>query len=869
MDTAIPLQFRPTIIIFVGAPGEVTRDRGAITTSTRPQRQRESFAPSSLKSVYEHFCDLVAIEPVLQRSVGLLTIQENGNDATERTSGKPQGNSAHLDKLLVKVLHEVQGFRRVREIEDAGYPVYMKHPQLYIVGCVDSKKVSEVARCVNEQLGEERAHALISYVLLDKPITPSQRTTSSAQLSPPWMKDLLPQGDSISLVNFCYIYQEMGQPLLYMEEQDIQYAVAEALFGFLATGMTAAPAFTAATAPSLTIDSTNERIGSLGTSLIMFPRMHVESYCIDMHGVELANDWVKSTDLSSEQREALKRQIHKWVEEDVEHICDHLSDNAPRPGFNERTWPSLAFLVDSPLKDQLREETEQIFHTFMEFKQQGADLIDDEAKSAFCSWIDTLVKVWNQDVASALKRRVSERVDEIGLHSAQGIATARMYAEHLTSALGEVYTGFGGWSKKHRKSYEEALQVLQERGQGHWIPQRNIANDRAGSTQGFPGIADSSVVGMSGTPPAAAIAQVQKQGRTDNMPVREREIVENLQKRVEWLQVRIPTIAILIVVSVMAMIPLIWLLLTLLPSAWVSKPLLVGVIVTCSASLSAAGAWLYRSWSKQRVHAAMEDLTHAYCLYFAYQCECQEDTLRAEVLEALIQRLKEVCLQLANVEKDLKEIVVALQKSAENTEKNLFGSPSSYRDVFVGNKEILSKKGYSLADFNQEIVDLRQAAPKKEWHQTASRIHERLGAFLIEQNCSLIDITRDKLKEYIRQFTRMIVVPYLERNPADISAALRSHGKFILGKVLENAQVLYRPYQNIPELSYYICGSDEQRHALSEDALPPNTTMICTSNPDWLLLTCFWTGGARTRWRADTARKQPLVRELSKRPSWS
>src|SRR5205823_4749848 len=118
----IPLQFRPTIIVFVGALGEVTGDRGANTASTGPQRRRGSSAASSLKSVYEHFCDLAVLEPVSQRGVSLLMIQENATDATERTLGEPPGNPIHLDTLLDKVIHEVQGFRRVRKIEDAGYP---------------------------------------------------------------------------------------------------------------------------------------------------------------------------------------------------------------------------------------------------------------------------------------------------------------------------------------------------------------------------------------------------------------------------------------------------------------------------------------------------------------------------------------------------------------------------------------------------------------------------------------------------------------------------------------------------------------------------------------------------------------------------
>lgn len=872
MDAAIPLQFRPTIIIFVGVPGEVTGNQGANVGGARQQRRKGNSAASSLKSVYEHFCDLAALEPVVQRGIGVLTIRENDTNATERTPGQAPGTPTPLDTLLDKVLHGVQGFRRVREIEGAGYPVYARHPQVYIVGCIDSKKVSEVAACVNELLGEERALVLLSYVLIDKPAAPGQRSTSSTRLSPPWMKDLSPRGDSFPLVNFCYIYQKKGQPLLYMEDQDIQYAAAEALFGFLATGISAAPVFTAATAPSLTITSADERIGSLGTSLIVFPRTHVESYCIGMHGAELANDWVKAIHLSRGEREALKQEVRDRAEEDAKQINDQLSDNAPRPGFAERPWPSLAFLPESLPKEQLREETARIFRALTEFKPQSTDQTNDEAKAAFCDWTDSVEKIWRRDVADALERRVSERVDEIGLHGVRGLAAARMYSELLAAALGNVHAHFGDLRKKHRQSYELPLQILKERGKGPWTPRREISDNRAGSTQGPPATAGNSTApGRGATPPAVTTGdsvQAQQQGKPGSMPDREREIVENLRKRIEWLQVRVPTAATLVVVCAMATIPLIWLLLTLIPATWVSRPSLSGVVVAGSASLSAAGAWFYRNWSIRRARVALEDLSRAYCLYYAYQCEQQEDTLRTEVLEALIQRVNEVCLRITNLEEDLREIAEALRKSSENTAADLFGSTRSFRDVFVGNKEILSKNGYSLADMNQAIVDLRQAVQREEWHQTAGRIHEHLGPFLIEQDCSLTGITRDKLNEFIQQYARMIVAPYLDGELSDIAAALRSNGKAILKNALENAQVLYLPYHNIPELGYYICGTDGQRRALPEDALPPNTTLACTSSPDWLLLACFWTGGARTPWRADTASKKPLLPGLSKRSAW-
>ncbi len=117
----------------------------------------------------------------------------------------------------------------------------------------------------------------------------------------------------------------------------------------------------------------------------------------------------------------------------------------------------------------------------------------------------------------------------------------------------------------------------------------------------------------------------------------------------------------------------------------------------------------------------------------------------------------------------------------------------------------------------------------------------------------------------------MMIVPYLQDDLVEIAAALEAEGdrgKFIIEKAMENSKVLYRPYHNIPELSYYICGRDEQRSAIPEKAIPANTTMVRTADREWMLLTCFWTGGARMRWGSGAPASPSGPSSLPSTPTW-
>src|SRR5216683_4730779 len=126
MDALVPLQFRPTAIIFVGPTGDITRHQRGIPASGTTQGQGTAPTQQPLASVYEHFCDLCTkLDPVLYQGIGLLAIDEGSNDTTTRSIETVPNSSATRSgdflMLLSEVLHTIREYRGYHEIKDAGY----------------------------------------------------------------------------------------------------------------------------------------------------------------------------------------------------------------------------------------------------------------------------------------------------------------------------------------------------------------------------------------------------------------------------------------------------------------------------------------------------------------------------------------------------------------------------------------------------------------------------------------------------------------------------------------------------------------------------------------------------------------------------
>jgi hypothetical protein len=901
MSTPVSLQFRPTIIIFVGATGETIQ--GQDTGTSR----------GSSKTVYEHFCNLcIGLDEVLYQGVGLIAVGEGAMRAKplpiKELPPDMQAEEDEFPRLLAAVMHRIQSERCRQCIEDAGYPVM--HPQIYIVGQTTSAWISQVAEWVSTELSKDRLSTLVYYVLIDFPRYRGTNSKIPQQSSAPvWPADLCSQKGAMPRVNFCYMYEELGQRQTFLEEADIRYAVAESLFGFVATGLTSSPTFIEATQISSGITDIDSRIGSLGTSMIKFPRTTVEAYCTYEHSIEITDYWISTIQLggqSRKQQEELRTQAHENAYRDAQRIRDDLADQQDWPDEDGHFLSSLALFQDGDRVGQLEAASERIFQYYIYEdiadnvnEQVGWSVItrrrEPQAAVALRAWQNIAETIW-VEAGQILQQRIGRTVDELWFLDTSGIVLAKAYVDHLDDALKRVRDRFSEWRQDHRDNYDHELGLLQERSRGSWIvPPRasNILGDRgegvgpkakptAGSALSNP--TDSAMqtdmpltfdahTGLGGMSlPNTSAAPPQQPESSSRLPEREQTIVRNLGARIDWMRSQVPSIGSLMAIGIMAVPPLVLLTLTLPPLSRLAAPLAALFSFIGWAALTVAISWLFRKKSQQRLYAAEQDLLRAYCLYYAYRCKWWEDQLRVVILSPLIGKVRRMRVRLEDMQGFIGRIANELRQSAALSEAELFDSPSGLRDVFVGHGELLSRRGYGygLANFNREVRRRRHLNPAEAWHRTPDQINAHLREFLAQSNGSIIDLDEIQLEEHIRAFCHKMVVSYLKDGLVDIGAALSAEanrGKQVWQKALGNSTVLYRPYNNALEL-IYINGRDEHRATVPAPAIPTSATMICTTHREWLLVARFWTGGAGTHWSDRSFESVPLGLRLPTKPTW-
>ena len=459
MSSVVRLQFRPSILIFVGESG---------------------------RNIYQHLTSLLAVLPQdLHGGVGLLAVAERGSyartlplrDADEDalTQGESQAEAGPLAELLAAMLRRVQSDREIRAIQQRGYAVPVPQTQIFIAGHTTSPAFPLVLEAVTAELRRSRITTQICYVLSDVP-----HDTDSL---PSWKRHLLGDTGQMPEVNFSFLYEEMGQRGTFHSQAETEYAAAEALFALVATSIEAAPIVHQTTQKTLTTTDVDQRLGSLGTSLIAFPRAAAERYCTDLLGAELMRGWTET--IGGKGDEALRREQRERAERDGEAIYRHLSDREERPLAGGSLQPDLAFLREqheSQLR-QLQQRTEELFTAF------AYDAVADEherhapgeswttlagrregnAILAFHVWEQAARTAWLA-AATDIERRIGAAVNELWLREESGVRRALAYVERLDEGFDLLRERLVMWRADHRQEYEREVAELDRLSRGPWVP---------------------------------------------------------------------------------------------------------------------------------------------------------------------------------------------------------------------------------------------------------------------------------------------------------------------------------------------------------------------------------------------------------------
>jgi hypothetical protein len=864
MGKVVPGQFRPTVIIFTGETG---------TAKPAAAQGGNGATALSALSIYEYFCGLIPmLDQRLLPGIAMLTVEDGSTDALWLPATSPDPNASppvgsNAVQLLHSALTTVQGNRLKQRIEAAGYSMPNPYPQIYIVGQTQSLWIGQVAAWVNQALANDRSLSFVAYLLNDNPpyiggATSAGQSGANATnwQAPFWVQDLQAQHGDLPLVDYCFLYEEQDQGHTYQEVADMRYALAEALFALVAANLTAAPTFSEQTATTITQGQIEDRIGSLATSMVLFPRAAVESYCTDMHSVEVVQCQMKQLQKisTSQQAKQLREEIRNRARDDANTILDDLWENIEHPYLNGHYWADLAFMENEDQKVRLHSATESIFQAF-NYQQDWPRNINrqmQQAERAYASWQGVMRQAWDT-AAQEIQNRIIQTMNQLLLEDDSGFL-ARIYAERMDSMLDRIYDRFTQLRVDHYSRYSEEMQLLRERANnGPWVIPPNtsptlVGPGANGTLQAVPTAANATAAPAGAIPSAGPPApSAAGPGRRSGIPG---TLVANLMARARMMQNGIPTITNLVGAG-MLIVPSFLLLLLLLMSSGLTVAWFAVLTLGVSGLFVVLG-WLYRRRARKRVIEAEEDILRLYLCHFAYQCEQWEDKVRTIVLGPLVKQVRQIRSRLENMLKFTEHLCQVLRARAEETENQLFDSPGAYRDVLVGDGQLLGRYESSLALLQERVQQLRVAQPEKEWHQSYESMNKQMHREFAERNISmLIAANEEDLLQPIRDFCRSVVLCYLKEDLVEIGAALEAgsaHCRAIWQQALKHAIVLYLPLTNAPEF-LYIGGRDEHRNSLPENLVAPDATVICTQQVEWLLVVRFWSGGAATRWTLNSS----------------
>ncbi|HEX7967520.1 MAG TPA: hypothetical protein VF502_04830, partial [Stellaceae bacterium] len=736
MSSVVRLQFRPSILIFIGESG---------------------------RNIYEHLTSLFAVLPEdLHGGVGMLAVSERaphayaqvlsllGADDDAATAREDaRGEAGPLAELLAAMLRRVQSDREIRAIQQRGYAVPVPQTQIFIAGHTTSPAFPMVLDAVAEELRRSRITTQICYVLSDVP--------HDTESLPSWQRHLLGDAGQMPEVNFSFLYEEMGQRGTFHSQAETEYAAAEALFALVATSIESAPVVHQTTQKTLTTTDVDQRLGSLGTSLIAFPRAAAERYCTDLLGAELMRGWTDT--ISAKADDALRREQRERAERDGEAIYRHLSDREERPLAGGPLQPDLAFLREHHESQlhQLQQRTEELFSAF------AYDSVADEyaGNATGESWATLAARregnailafhVWEQlaratwiAAAEDVERRIGAAVNELWLREESGVRRALAYVERLDEGFDLLRERLSTWRTGHRQEYDRELAELDRLSRGPWIPV-----DRAPTTvptnTGDPATAARNPANADTIilPENARIDGAALQTTPTHLPRREQEIVRRLALRADWLESQTPSIPNLAAAGVMGVAPIVVMALHALPLQFAAQPLVIVGVIALAAALAFLASWLVRRHAVRLAGDARDDVLRVYRRFYAYRCERREDELRVVLVGPLRRRVKRMRERLEHMQSFVESVQQALAADAEITRDQLFDGPSSLRDIYVANGERLTRDGeYTLTHFYAEVTRRRLANAHEDesWHRSPEQMVQRLRQWLGSRYANVLDL---------------------------------------------------------------------------------------------------------------------------------
>ena len=895
MRSPIGLRFRPSLIIFVDEAGE------------------------RICQQFKRIIDVTDFDPLLHQSIALLQVADGNDRAHPVPVGKefppdediPREEDT-LEHLVDTMLRDVQRNKRVVEIIEAGYPVPNPRTQVYIVGSAQDPWMAQVLQIVNAQVAKKGFTTLTCFILStyekgQSAIASPSDTTIVGEDMPTSLS-----GGSFwaerEVANFCYLYEDMlTYPVpTFVTEAESDHAAAEALFTLAATGITPEPVFEEMMKVGPTLN-TYENVGTLSTSMIIFPREAILEYCSSRLAVALTSQWIRDLNdgvLPEQEHEKLQNRargvanrIEQWIydgplrpyansQKRLQEIQRKAKQNTTNTSTqkslldNANRWPSLAILDGGEqrlLKNaahssrsvtdhkrilrRLIEETEELFLLFWsedinnETNRQKRRLDgwtklvfqqEGKAVEAYQEWDKAATDAW-----AAVKTRVNAEVKQIidQLWSAEdnGFEVAATYVDELDDRLATLADRLGRLRESHERDYEDALNEFERKADGEWVTHQNatsIIGSGQGTAQAGPTMSNQPIANQGPADGAIVGSNVPSQTSTSAYHhLPTRE--EHIARHLEQRITWLQNQVPSLPTQVTVSIPFLF---SLVLSGMALFPNVMTTPITAgltvgTGAIIATGNGYFRWFYQKRVEEAKEDLLTFYRIYYAHRCEQREDKLRTIVTGPLRRSVQSIRERLDNIRLFVNDLQNTLDKRATNVQHKLFSGPSGVRDIFVANGERLQKDHHTLEDIAAQITKLRLKEPVEEWHRTPQDMKQHLIQTFRQMQESILEMGDEQAQQHIYAFAAEIICAYFKGDFVNIQLALDKPE--IWRDVLDRAEnPLYRTQVGTRDPKLlFVCGRESDINMGIHYLRKDAHPVYVSNHHDWLLVAAFFSGG--------------------------
>jgi len=528
----IPQTFRTAIVIFLGEPGKEVYQRLASLCAGLPRGlpNEEQFRCIEFIDVSLDTGALMAERlPMLTH---LASMPTNANpDAIPDATVSPGGLGARapFGETLRVALRSVQDDRTLNTLARVGYQKPISRAQILIVGDhTETALLNDVRaelQIVLPAFAREvgirgDGQTLITY-LLDHPPAPGvlpplangnrPGATSGAALSTFSVEELLPafsddaifqqmiiagSGANAPRVSLRLLYPESTQSGRIYPLGRIRYLMAEAAFTLIATGLTITESFSQA------IDATqssgaNAPAGSLGVSMLRFPRADAEVYCQARLGAELLEQWANAApDIPYQEMTRRRQAQRRYAGDFADALQAWLRNLLQRPSKRVRPmptmdlWPTEKTVLPQTTRalDELRRVTQRIedhldYEALLERTQdrerdqRGAARKDlwqsvtttayADAQSDYGLWEGAARNAWD-GMERELIHVVNGMVDGLWMADQPAWADAAAYFVALDDEIGQIRDQLADWRQQDDADFRDELVKYERRAYGPW-----------------------------------------------------------------------------------------------------------------------------------------------------------------------------------------------------------------------------------------------------------------------------------------------------------------------------------------------------------------------------------------------------------------